>query len=93
MHALISNPIPSAVQTDSGTGDTILTLTFPWGDNMSDAQYDVETSQDLKTWQTVPTQVTSTEPLGGLNRLTLRVPPMSGAQALFARLLISATGP
>ena len=34
-----SNPILPAVQTDPGTGDTILTLTFPWGDNMTDAQY------------------------------------------------------
>ena len=88
-----SNPILPAVQTDPGTGDTILTLTFPWGDNMTDAQYDVETTQDLKTWQTVSTQVISTVPLGALSRLTVRIPPQPGAKTLFARLMISSTGP
>jgi hypothetical protein len=47
----------------------------------------------LKTWQTAQTQVSSTVPLDGLSRLTLRVPPVSGAQTIFARLLISTTGP
>jgi len=80
--------------TEEASGDTFMTLTFPWADGMTDVTYSVETSPDLVTWSPATAEVIETVQEGLVKILIVKLTPwLRDAQQMFARLAVNKISP
>jgi hypothetical protein len=63
---------------------------FPWAKGIGDVQYGLEYTRDLKTREILSAEVTETEDLGLISRISLSADlPMEAEPGVFVRLAVS----
>jgi hypothetical protein len=85
------NPVMLDLLTEQPSGDTFVTLTFPWADGMTDTDYAVETTTDLMgAWSPATAEIIESVQQGQVKILMVKLTPSVGdAEQMFARLLVN----